>query len=345
MSVKIYCICLALVLCGNGLVWAESDTLTAARKARADFDLSQAKLLLEQEETVTAEILLELGWLYFDCLETARAEDAFRQAVVVAERTKNAVMQGRALCGQSRALILLDQYPPAKTCYDRATTVFPHPRNPADVALLAYVEGALDFDRERTMQALATIAKGSIVAKAGTDRFIEARCFLIMGEQGSYGQRLTSLLQAVDLTTSHAAGPLEARARLALARHERMMGRMDKALSRLVQVSERLQRGLGDRLIYALRFEEGTLRKELNRWAGAIRSLVLARAAASRFDEPLRVAETSIPLAHCCSKRNLIQQGIAYVDEGLELIEDEQSEPAGRLRKRLIEARDSLRHE
>ncbi len=319
--------------------WA--DDLSKAREKQINYDLDEAQLLLTQEKA-SAEMTYELAWLYFDCLRPKKAVEAFTLAIKKAKAVRNELFLGRALLARARVFASLNERTKSRKDFEEGKKTVPYPRGPAEAALIGFVHAVLEFENERQMNGLAKAVQVAAIARAGDEKALEARCYLIMGERASYGQRKASLLRAVDLATQIGGGPLEARARLALSQLERQEKKYDKALERIVQSTERLKPGLADRLIQKLRYEEGLSRKELDRWAGAIRSFVLSRSAAERLGDTLAFAEVSIPLIVCCKARNIVARGKEYGREALASIAENENDVAIRLRKRINEAISGL---
>ena len=325
---------LVMVLLLTANCWAKD--LSVAQEKIKNYDLNGAKLLLEHH-SATAEMTNELGWLYFDSLRPKKALKAFVAAIEKAKTEDNSLELGKAYLGKARVLAHLNEREKASLAFEQGSKTIPYPRGPKEAALIGFVEAARYFESERQMMGLAKAVQVAAIAKAGDAKSLETRSYLIMGEKGSFGQRLTSLLRALDLS-SKLGGALEARVRLALASHERARKKVDKSLERIIQSTERLKKGIADPLIQKLRYEEGLARKEMDRWAGAIRSFVMARSAAERLGDPLGFAEITIPLVVCCKSRNIIKKGEEFGNEGLAAIADHTSDRAIRLRKRLKEA-------
>ena len=326
--------CLLMMLSIVTTSWA--NDLSEAREKIKNYEFDDAKLLLEHH-SASAEMANELGWLYFDCLRPKKAIEAFQIAIKKAKTTGNELELGKAYLGRARVRAHLGEREEAQRDFEEGKKVIPYPRGPKEAALIGFVEAVRLFESERQMMGLAKAVQVAAIAKAGGADLIEARSYLIMGQKGSFGQRLTSLLRALDLSTK-LGGAIEARTRLALASHERSQKKADKSLERIIQSTERLKKGIADPLIQQLRYEEGLARKEMDRWAGAIRSFVLARNAAERLEDPFGFAEITIPLVVCCKSRNIIERGGKFGEEGLAAIADQQGDRAIRLRKRLKEA-------
>jgi len=311
--------------------------LEAARRARSALELDRAQRMLSSDTASFAE-RWELGWLYWDCLDVDLATQTFEALAEWARRDGDGPWIGRARCMSARSASMASKYAAARVALDEAARALPSPRGPEDAALLGYAEAAVDFDCQRDMQGLSQALEAAGFARAAGSASLEARCFLLMGEFGSFAQRRTSLLRAVDLAERGEAGPLECRARLALARHERVEGRSEEALERLVPVAERLQPGRADRLIFQIRREEGLARQNLDRWAGAIRSFVLARNAAERLADPIGFAEVTAPLIVCCRERNIIDRARTYAAEATAKLAGLDGDVVDRLRSRITEA-------
>ena len=324
-----------LFLFALGIFFCSTVLGETVREHISNYSFDEAKVLLEDRiDDMGSQV--ELACLLFDCLHFEASQETLKKAINSIGENIDETELGKAQALRSIVFSRLHRISEASKCLDRADDLFAHPRGPSEASLLKLTMAALDFEKAKNIQALELALDAASYAKMARNRFVEARAYLLIGERGPYPQRLKSLLRALDLSTNYPlGGAFESRVSLALATHLQSKKRYEEALGYLLQSSEKLQSGVADPLIVKLRFREGLLRNHLERWAGAIRALLLARKAAKRLDDSLMFARTSYPLIKACRARNILKEAVHYGQEGLAALEGIETRSAGMLRKKL----------
>jgi tetratricopeptide (TPR) repeat protein len=284
------------------------------------FNGSKKESLYTGETIYSLKAFEKLGWLYFDCMLFQKAEKAFLPFVQGSVSTSDSFGEGRGSIGLALTCLRMNNYKDAQVWFERAVKVIPWPRGPSIMALLKMIESELSFYRERQVAGIQLATEALSIASYSGDKGLEKRILILIGDKGPSGTKRAMLLRALLIEDNESAF-LDVTCRVLLASFERTIGETEKALSRLVEVSEHLQPGLSDKLIFVARKEEGEIRWILKRKAGAIRSFVLARNSAERLGNIYDFGDVTLSLAECCVANNMAKKAKAYLKEAIDKIE------------------------
>lgn len=284
------------------------------------FNSNKKESLYIRDSIYSLDSFEKLGWLYFDCMLYKKAEESFLSFVEGSSKSADYFGEGRGCIGLVLNFLRKNDYKEAQSWFSRANKVIPWPRGPSVMALLKMVEAELSFHRERQVAGVRLATEALSIASYSGDKGLEKRVLFLLGDKGPSGTKRAMLLRALLIEDDESVF-LDVACRIVLASFERMTGEAEKALSRLVVVSEHLQPGLCDKLIFAARKEEGEIRWILKRKAGAIRSFVLARNSADRLGNIFGFGEVTLSLAKCCVAKNMSKKAKAYLKEAIDKIE------------------------